>query len=266
MERPRNVPVENTLKTKILNGGTAIGAFTSFPSPELIELLAIGGMDFVLFDAEHGQLSPAACYPLQMAAELHGLPTLARVGENDRQVQIKYLELGIGGVLVPQTNTLEDARRAIDGMRYAPRGSRGYAPSRLIQWAQKGDPKDLMQTASEYVFTMVQFEHIDAMADLEPVLALPELDLLFVGPNDLAQSMGYPGQPNHPDVQDVIDQVVQVAKNAGKPLGTVAPDAAATNRQLERGFQLVATNVVSLFTAGMKGYFGGVTGRNDDVI
>ncbi len=260
------MPVENTLKTKILNGGTAIGAFTSFPSPELVELLAIGGMDFVLFDAEHSQLSPADCYPLQVAAERHGLPTLARVGQNDRQVQIKFLELGIGGVLVPQTNTLEDARRAVDGMRYAPRGSRGYAPTRLIDWAQRGDPKELMQEASEYVFTMVQFEHIDALTDLEAVLALPELDLLFVGPNDLAQSMGFPGQPGHPDVQAVIDQVIRVAQHAGKPLGTVAPDAEATNRQVERGFQLVATNVVSLFTLGMKTYFSGVTPRGDSAV
>lgn len=252
------MPLENTLKTKILNGGTAIGAFYNFTSPEFVELLAIGGMDFVLFDAEHSQLTPAACYPLQLAAERHGLPTLARVGENDRQIQIKYLELGIGGILVPQTNTLEDARRAVDGMRYAPRGSRGYAPNRWMEWAQRASPVDLIQEASEFVFTMVQFEHIDALTDLEAVLALPELDLLFVGPNDLAQSMGYPGQPGHPEVQAVIDEVVRITRAAGKPLGTVAPDAEATNRQVERGFQLVATNVVSLFTAGMRGYFDGV--------
>ncbi|HEV2528113.1 MAG TPA: aldolase/citrate lyase family protein [Thermomicrobiales bacterium] len=253
--------ITNKLKETILNGGTAIGCFTTMPTPEIVELLAIGGMDFVLFDAEHSQLNPALCYPLQLAAEKHGLPTLARVGENDRQTHIKYLELGIGGVLVPQTNTLEDARKAVEGMRYGPRGTRGYAPSRLIDWAQRGTQPDLMQEASEYVFTMVQFEHIDAMADLEQVLALPELDLLFVGPNDLAQSMGYPGQPNHPEVQDVIEQVIRIAQDAGMPLGTVSPDAAATNRQLERGFQLVATNVVSLFTSGMQHYFAGVTSR-----
>ena len=252
------MPRVNTLKQRIQNGETTIGAFTNLPSPELVELMAIGGMDFVLFDCEHSQMNPQAVYPLQLAAEVHGLPTLARVGENDRQVQLKYLELGIGGVLVPQTNTLESARRAVEGLRYAPRGTRGYAGARVMEWSVRGSPPKLMQEASEYVFTMVQFEHIDALNDLEPVLALPELDLLFVGPNDLAQSMGYPGQPYHRDVQAVVDQVITAAKEAGKPLGTVAADGARTNTEVERGFQLVATNTVSLFTMGMKTYFGGV--------
>lgn len=248
----------NTLKQRIMDGETAIGAFTNIPSPELVELMAIGGMDFVLFDCEHSSMNPSTVYPLQLAAEAHGLPTLARVGENDRQVQLKYLELGIGGILVPQTNTLEQVRRGIEGMRYGPRGIRGYAGSRVIDWAVRERPPKLMEEANDYVFTMVQFEHIDALKDLESVLAMPELDLLFVGPNDLAQSMGYPGQPYHAEVQEVVDRVVAAAKAAGKPVGTVAADGERTNIEVERGFQLVCTNSVSLFVTGMKSYFGGV--------
>lgn len=248
----------NKLKDTLRQGGVAIGAFTTLASPEVVEILALGGMDFVLFDAEHGPLSPESVYPLILAAEAHNLPTLVRIGQNERQVILKFLDLGIGGVLIPQTNTAADAKRAVDAMRYSPRGIRGLAGVRSFHWGMEKPVAELVDAINERTLTMVQFEHIDTLQELDQILELPELDMLFVGPNDLAISMGFPGQPGHPEVQAVIEQVIARTKECGKWLGTVAPDPDNANRQIERGFQLVAANVPGLLIQGLKAYMSGV--------
>lgn len=235
-------PVRETLRA----GGMAIGTFMPIASPELVEVCALAGFDFVLLDAEHGPLSPETCYPMILAAEAHGLPTLARVGQADRQVILKFLDIGIGGVMIPQVTTGEQAAEMVRAMRYHPRGVRGLAGGRNFAYGM-GDPAvELIPRLNDRVLSLVQLEHTDAVANLDALLATPDLDVLFVGPNDLAQSMGYPGQPGHAEVQSVIDRVCAAARGGPVALGTVAAAAAATNRELERGFRLVASNVPTL--------------------
>ena len=249
---------ENPVKEKLRNGGVVFGCFVPLPSPEIIEICAVAGFDFVLLDAEHGRVGPENAYEMILAAEANGIPAFARIGQNDRQVILKFLDIGISGVLIPQTNTPEEATRAVQAMRYYPRGLRGLAGGRSFGFGLAGDPKDLVPKINDRVLSMVQFEHIDALANLDALLAIPDLDLLFVGPNDLAQSMGFPGQPGHPEVQAVIDRVTAAAAGGPVALGTVAVDAAATQRQLDRGFRMVVSNVPSLLTAAIRGLLGAV--------
>ena len=101
-----NNPVKETLRA----GGTAIGVFIPMPSPDVVEIVALAGFDFALLDAEHGRISPDDAYPMILAAEARDIPAFVRVGENDRQVVLKYLDLGVSGVMIPQTNTPELAR------------------------------------------------------------------------------------------------------------------------------------------------------------
>src|ERR671918_3251016 len=118
-----NNPVKETLRA----GGNAIGVFIPIPSPDVVEIVALAGFDFALLDAEHGRISPDDAYPMILAAEARDVPALVRVGENDRQVVLKYLDLGVSGVMIPQTNTPELAQAAVEAMRYAPAGLRGLA-------------------------------------------------------------------------------------------------------------------------------------------
>lgn len=236
----------NPVREALRAGGTAIGTFMPIASPELVEICALAGFDFVLLDAEHGPLSPESCYPMILAAEAHGVPTLARVGQADRQVVLKFLDLGIGGVMIPQVNTPELAAEMVRAMRYHPQGMRGLAGGRTFAFGLREPAKDLVPRLNERVLSMVQFEHVGALGHLDAILATPDLDVLFVGPNDLAQSMGFPGEPGHPRVQAVIDRVLATGKGGPVAFGTVAADAAATNRELERGYRLVASNVPTL--------------------
>jgi 4-hydroxy-2-oxoheptanedioate aldolase len=230
-----NNPVKETLRA----GGTAIGVFIPMPSPDVVEIVALAGFDFALLDAEHGRISPDDAYPMILAAEARDVPAFVRVGENDRQVVLKYLDLGVSGVMIPQTNTPELARAAVEAVRYAPAGLRGLAGGRTFDYGQGKPMSELVPVINDRVLSIVQFEHIDALPHLDDLLKTEGLDVFFVGPTDLHQSMGY-------EVEAVIQQVVDAARDRGVALGTVAPDAEQTNRRLKQGFRMVVTNVPAL--------------------
>ncbi len=244
--------LDNPVKDSLRNGGTAIGVFIPMPSPDIVEIVGLAGFDFALLDAEHGRISPGDAYPMILAAEARDIPAFVRVGENDRQVVLKYLDLGVSGVMVPQTNTPALVAEALDGMRYAPAGLRGLAGGRTFDYGQSAPMADLVPQINERVLGIIQFEHVDALAHLETVLDTPGIDVLFVGPTDLHQSMGFGGKLGQPEVEKVIQQVVDTAKERGVALAIVAPDAESTNRRLDQGFQMVVTNVPTLLMQASK--------------
>jgi 4-hydroxy-2-oxoheptanedioate aldolase len=250
--------IENPVKETLQNGGKAIGIFIPMPSPDVVEIVALAGFDFALLDAEHGRISPGDAYPMILAAEARDVPAFVRVGENDRQVVLKYLDLGVSGVMIPQTSTPELARDAVAAVRYPPQGLRGLAGGRTFGFGQGRPMAELVPAINERVLSIVQFEHIDALQHLDAILETPGMDVLFVGPSDLGQSMGYAGQYGHPEVEEVIQQVVDRARARGVALGIVAADAAGTNARLAQGFQMVVTNVPALLMRAAREMLAGI--------
>jgi 4-hydroxy-2-oxoheptanedioate aldolase len=238
--------LDNPVKEKLRNGGTAIGVFIPMPSPDVVEIVALAGFDFALLDAEHGRISPDDAYAMILAAEARDIPALVRVGENDRQVILKYLDLGVSGVMIPQTNTPELAMEAVASMRYSPSGLRGLAGGRTFDYGVGAPMADLISAINDRVLSIVQFEHINALPHVDAMLATPGLDVFFVGPTDLGQSMGFGGQTGHPDVERVIQEVADTARGRGVALAIVAPDAETTNRRISQGFQMVVANAPGL--------------------
>lgn len=248
----------NPLKEALGRGESTIGIFVPMPSPEVVEVVALAGFDFVLLDGEHGRVSPDNAYPMILAAEARDVPVLARIGQNDRQVILKFLDLGVRGVMIPQTTTPDEARAAVAAMRYQPRGVRGLAGGRTFDYGLGTAMAELVPQINDRVLSIVQFEHIDALPHLEEMLTIPELDVLFVGPTDLAQSLGYPGEPGHPEVEAIIATICATARDGRVALGTVAGDAAATNRRLEQGFRMVVANVPTLLGRASRDLLAGV--------
>ena len=244
--------LDNPVKEKLKQGGTAIGIFIPIPSPDIVEIVALAGFDFALLDAEHGRISPDDAYPMILAAEARDIPAFVRVGENDRQVILKYLDLGVSGAMIPQTSTPELVRDAIAAMRYAPDGLRGLAGGRTFDYGQGRPMAEAVGAINDRVLSIIQFEHIDALPHLDAMLDTPGMDVLFVGPTDLGQSMGFAGQIGHPEVEQVIQQVCDIARGRGVALGIVAADAAATNRRLAQGFQMVVANVPAVLMRASK--------------
>lgn len=244
----------NPLKDKLDRGEVVFGCFIPESSPLVVEILALAGFDFVLIDGEHGMVTAESAYPMILAAESRGITAVARVGETDKQVLLKYLDVGAAGIMVPQVNDVETARRAIAATKYWPKGTRGLAGGRTFDFGLAGPAPDYVAPLNDRAMTLIQFEHIAALPAVDAILDLPDLDVLFIGPNDLAQSMGFPGQPGHPEVAAIADQVVAKAKVKGVKVGTTAGDGPAARRTVERGFDMIVTNSPGLLSQAARAF------------
>jgi len=250
--------IGNPVKEKLRAGGTVIGVFIPMPSPDVVEIVALAGFDFALLDAEHGRISPDDAYPMILAAEARDIPAFVRVGENDRQVILKYLDLGVSGVMIPQTNNADLAREAIASMRYAPHGLRGLAGGRTFDYGVNTPMSELIPAINDRVVSIVQFEHIDALPHVDAMLDTPGLDVFFVGPTDLGQSMGFGGQTGHPEVEAVIQQVVKKVSARGIVPAIVAGDAEGTNHRIGQGFRMVVANAPALLMRASREMLGNI--------
>ncbi len=238
----------NHLRARLHNHETVIGAVMGIMHPDVSEILALAGFDYLWIDLEHGPGDFAAA---QMMIQGAGgrCPCIIRVPEN-RDVWIKKaLDTGADGIVIPQVNTAEEARRAVAACKYPPAGTRGAGVARAHDYglALGG----YLARANESIAIIAQIEHIDAVANLDEILTVPGIDCLFVGPLDLSGSMGLLGQMTHPEVQEVIGTVVTRAKAADMPLGLFVGDGNAAHDAIGRGFDLIAmsTDGIYLWTA-----------------
>jgi 4-hydroxy-2-oxoheptanedioate aldolase len=247
----------NRVREKIASGGVVYGCFVPSTSALDVEIVAVAGFDFVILDGEHGLLSPETAYPMILAAESRGIEPFARIGQNERQVILKFLDAGVSGAMIPQVNTAAEAASALAATHYTPSGTRGLAGGRTFDWGLDRPAADVVTDLNSRMYTMLQFEHIDALAEVDAILDTPGLDILFVGPNDLAQSMGYPGQPGHPDVTAVADDVVAKARAKGIPLGTTAFSPEQAQSVVARGFSMVVHNTPGLLATAARAFITG---------
>ena len=246
--------LENPVKVKLAAGEIVFGCFVPTISAIDVEILAVAGFDFALLDSEHGPLSAESAYPMILAAEARGMAAFARVGQNDRQVILKLLDVGVSGVMIPQVMNAEQATQAVQATKYWPDGTRGLAGGRTFDWGLDRPAAELVPMLNDRILTMIQFEHIDALQQLDAIFDVPGLDVLFVGPNDLAQSMGFPGQPGHPEVTAIGDRVVARATARGIRLGTTAATPEAARTAVSRGFHMIVANSPGLLAAAARGY------------
>jgi 4-hydroxy-2-oxoheptanedioate aldolase len=248
----------NTVKERLRNGEVVVGSFVQYPSPQTVEILAAAGFDYVLIDCEHGPTSPESAYPMVLAAEANNTVSMIRVWQNSPQVLLRYLDLGTDGVMIPQINSREDAEAVVHAVKYHPAGQRGIAGVRASRWAINQPLTDFSGVANRETMIMAQIENINGVEKVPEILEVDGIDVLFVGPNDLAQSMGYPGQTGHPDVQAAIDRVLDMAKGSNVALGTIATSAESTNRMIERGFRIIGTNSANLLADASRQLLSGV--------
>ena len=143
---------------------------------------------------------------------------------------------------------------AIAGTKFFTEGVRGLAGMRTFDFGMNGSLNTFVEPLNDRVLNMIQFEHIDTMQHLDEMLALPGLDVLFIGPSDLAQSLGLPGQPNHPEVTKVADEVIARCKAIGVKTGTVAYTSALVCDCLDRGFDLIVGSVTTFIGNGATAY------------
>ena len=244
----------NRMKTKLLSGAPVFGVSVMIPSPQLVEMLGAFGFDWVLLDCEHGTLTLESVELMAMAAEASGMTAIARPATRSADHILQVLDRGVMGVQVPHVNTAADAREVVQAVKYHPLGRRGLAAgTRAASYDAHGTMADYVRAANEATLIAIQLEEREAIDNLEELLQVPGVDVFFVGPSDLSQSMGYPGNPRAAPVADAINRSFARIVAAGRIPGTPAT-ADNVSDVLSKGVRYIYNHVPRLLAASAKAY------------
>lgn len=231
--------IVNTAKERLRAGKPIVGVGMTFPSPAVVELCAYAGFHFVRIDCEHGPMGPVEAEQMVRAAEAAGITPIARPPANAFHEILRLLDAGVQGVLVPHIETKEDAEAAAKAARYYPQGERGMAGARWSRYGTSGPMTELIKQANDAVLVMALLESAKGAENIDEILAVPGIDVVWIGHMDLSQSLGVPAQASLPVVQERVDRIVDRSLKAGKYVGMLAPDAATARQLLDRGVQII---------------------------
>jgi 2-keto-3-deoxy-L-rhamnonate aldolase RhmA len=183
--------------------------------PEVVELIGVAGYDAVLIDMEHSAFSFETVADMISRADLAGISSLVRVPSNDPKTILRLLDVGADGIFVPHIRGVEDAREAVRAVRYPPLGSRGaVSTARAARFGTIPWPDHVAASNREIVLA-VMVEDVDVVGQVERIAALEGLDLVFVGPFDLATSM-HVLEPNDPEVRKVVRTIAERVRSVGR--------------------------------------------------
>ncbi len=245
----------NTMKAKLLAGEPAFGVSVMIPSPQLVEMLGILGFDWVLIDCEHGTISLESVELMAMAAETAGITPIARPATKSADDILRVMDRGVMGVQVPHVNSAEDARNAVSAVKYHPLGQRGLAAGgRPSGYGFTGSMELYVQAANRESLVCVQLEEEEAVRNAGEILKVEGVDVFFIGPSDLSQSMGHPGDPKAVPVRQAIDATLDEILAAGKIPGLPA-GAETVHAATEAGALYVYTHLPRLLAAGTSAFF-----------
>lgn len=250
----------NTTKAKLAAGEPVFGCFVRYAEPSLAEYVAMLGWDFLVFDGEHGMLQPGDLEDLCRALELRGVTPIARVTTNQAHIILRFLDSGAHGVHVPWVNTPQAVEQAVRSVKYGPRGERGLAGTRASEWGLREPLDAYVERANRETMVIVHIETREAVEAIEAYVAIDGVDVLFLGPTDLSQSMGHPGRTDHPDVVAAMERVAEVVVPSDKVLGIYAGSAALTEAWLARGARYFTTGLEIFLKEGMTAHLERVRG------
>ncbi len=244
----------NKTKAKLQAEKTVFGCFVRFADAGLVELLGYQGWDFLIFDGEHGPLEPRDCEHMVRAAELRDVTPIVRVTTNQAPVILRFMDTGAQGAQVPAVNSAAEAEAVVQAVKYHPRGTRGLAAVRAAGFGQPAPLAEYIQQANAETLVIIHIETAAAVEQISEIVAVEGVDVVFIGPADLSQSLGFPGETGHPEVQAAMDNVVEAVANASPVLGTFVPDAEAARQWRERGARYIATSLEAILRPAIRDY------------
>lgn len=237
-----NLP-ENRFKRALREGRQQIGLWCSLPGSYAAEAVAASGYDWLLFDTEHSPGDPLTVLPQLQAVAPYDVSAVVRPAANDAVLIKRFLDLGAQTLLIPYVQDADEARAAVAATRYPPEGVRGV--SGLTRATRFGRVAGYAKRAAEELCLLVQVETQHALDRLEEICAVEGVDGVFIGPADLAASLGHVGEPGHPEVVAAVEDAVRRILATGKPAGILTPDTAFAKTCIALGttFTAVAIDV-----------------------
>ncbi len=245
----------NQMKSRFASQEPAFGLSIMFPSPQMVEMAAGLGFDWVLIDCEHGSISLESVEHLIMAADVVGLTPIVRPPSNSAKEIQQVLDLGAMGVQVPHVITADDARNAVAAVKYHPQGARTMAAGLRAQgYGLSMNSADYIETANRETLVCVQIEDAEALENVDEILKVEGIDVFFIGPSDLSQSLGFPGNPKAPPVVKAIDETLKKIVEAGHTPGMPA-STGAVKGVIGKGVRYIYTHIPKLLTTAAGSYF-----------
>lgn len=229
----------NQFKASLRGGQSSTGIFIGLVSPVAMEIAATAGFDWLLIDGEHAPNNPVTVLPQLQAAAAYGVPVIVRPVDHNPALIKQYLGIGAQTLLVPMVETAAEAASLVRAVRYPPHGIRGVGTA-LERGARWNAVEGYFKQADAEVCLIVQIESRAGLDNLDAILKVDGVDGVFIGPADLAASLGYLGQPGHPEVKAVIESVLPRIAGAGKAPGVFASDPELARHYRDCGAAFVA--------------------------
>jgi 4-hydroxy-2-oxoheptanedioate aldolase len=209
---------DDSFRSRLLAGDPLLGSFLTWPVQGLPEVLALASFDFVVLDSEHGFFSVESIEAMVRASDGAGLPSIVRVPSCPAAEVGRSLDAGAAGILFPRAESAATVRLGVESAKYPPAGKRGLGGARANRYGTL--PLDTyVRDANASTSVVVQIETAGALADLDGICRIAEVDVLYVGPNDLTQALGVPGKYADPGYQRELGRIAQAARAAGKAAG-----------------------------------------------
>lgn len=243
MRPSTSLSAENPLKVKLASGQPVLGVWSIIPSPVVIEIFALGGIDFAILDMEHGIFDVGALDSCVRACEAAGAAPLVRLPGLNPSAAQWALDLGAYGIVVPQVSDAGEAEDVVKMAKYAPLGRRGYNPfTRAAEYANPPDNR-VGKLNNDFSLTCVIIENESALADLDRICATPGLDVVYMGIYDLAVALGCEGDTKHERVTGVVERAIARIRAAGKAAGMMVRSQQDIARALALGANFLVYSV-----------------------
>ena len=242
---------ENKAKTK-LQQGQVVATISGLHSSDIVDFLGPVGFDAAWFEGEHGPVDWEQLGDLTRACDLWGMASITRVAANEPWLITRTLDRGSMGIVVPHVNTRAEAEAAAQSAKYAPLGYRGMFGGR-----QAFGVSDYVHQANDQTLVVVLIEEVEALKNLDEILRVDYIDVFFVAPSDLSQTMGQIGNTSHPEVQKAIDEGIARIVSAGRVAGTLVNDDNLAG-YLDKGVKFVMTSWNGWVARGATQFMGKV--------
>ena len=243
-----------SLRSKLAEKRVSAGVFCELPCPEAVEIAGVAGWDFVVIDGEHAPLTAAQFPGMVRAATAGGVPAIVRVASAEPAAIQHALDCGAAGVQIPQIASVEAAREAVTAARFHPLGQRGFNPFVRAADFSARPVAEFFERANREVTVVLQVESAEGLEAVEGILDVEGFDVLFVGPYDLSQSLGIPGETSHPRVFAAGERIVRSAEGRGVTIGVFTNSELDARRWIESGVRYLCYSVDTvLLLEGLRG-------------
>jgi len=242
---------KNLLRERLIKAPAA-GVIIGEPAVQITEILGLLGFDWIFIDCEHSAMTLENVSQVVRAAELYGITPLVRVSQNVPEIILRYMDMGVMGIIMPGMDSVEVARKVVAAVKYPPMGERGLSLVRAADYGLKSPLGDYVKTANAETMVLGALESQKGVTNIDEILGVEGFDGVILGTTDLSKSLGVPGQTSHPLVLEAMDRVLKACKKAGKVVGGVVRAGETPKQYIDKGFNIVLTSVNALLASAIR--------------